>query len=116
MSTQIRTGVIRVEVGDNKPLYDTHVSAIISRVNIDAFSQLETSYWNRTNINCFEDRCTNRYAKDAISGKIYLDTNEETRTLMPQKTPCPKHGLYTNSSTFASLLSAPLSGICFISN
>ena len=30
MSTQIRTGVIRVEVGDNKPLYDTHVNAIIS--------------------------------------------------------------------------------------
>jgi hypothetical protein len=24
MSTQIRTGVIRLEVGDNKPLYDTH--------------------------------------------------------------------------------------------
>lgn len=24
MSIQIRTGVIRVEVGDNKPLYDTH--------------------------------------------------------------------------------------------
>ena len=30
MSTQIRTGVIRVEVGDNKPLYDTHVSTMTS--------------------------------------------------------------------------------------
>lgn len=31
MSIQIRTGVIRVEVGDNKPLYDTHfmLSAIL---------------------------------------------------------------------------------------
>lgn len=36
MSTQIRTGVIRVEVGDNKPLYDTHVSVLIM-LNIDAF-------------------------------------------------------------------------------
>jgi hypothetical protein len=65
MSTQIRTGVIRVEVGDNKPLYDTHLSVLII-LNIDAFSLLETSYWNRTNINCFEDRCTIRCAKDAI--------------------------------------------------
>ena len=56
MSTQIRTGVIRVEVGDNKPLYDTHVSVLLM-LNIGAFSHLETSYWNRTNINCFEDRC-----------------------------------------------------------
>ena len=55
MSTQIRTGVIRVEVGDNKPLYDTHLSPLII-FKIDAFSLLETSYWNRTNINCFEDR------------------------------------------------------------
>lgn len=77
MSIQIRTGVIRVEVGDNKPLYDTHL--------------IETSYWNRTNINCFEDRCTNRYAKDAVSRLIKMHicficdifTNEETRTLMP---------------------------------
>lgn len=72
MSTQIRTGVIRVEVGDNKPLYDTHLSALII-LNIDAFSLLETSYWNRTNINCFEDRCTIRCAKDAIPDQdIYI--------------------------------------------
>jgi hypothetical protein len=32
MSTQIRTGVIRVEVGDNKPLYDTHVSVLLMHV------------------------------------------------------------------------------------
>lgn len=82
MSTQIRTGVIRVEVGDNKPLYDTHLSALII-LNIDAFSLLETSYWNRTNINCFEDRCTIRCAKDAVYGGDILITNEETRTLMP---------------------------------
>ena len=37
MSTQIRTGVIRVEVGDNKPLYDTHVSVQLM-LYMNAFS------------------------------------------------------------------------------
>jgi len=30
-----------------------------------------------------------------------LFTNEETRTLKPLRAPCPKHGSYTNSDTFA---------------
>lgn len=63
MSIQIRTGVIRVEVGDNKPLYDTHYMLLYIALLLFC---IETSYWDRTNINCFEDRCTNRYAKDAI--------------------------------------------------
>lgn len=49
MSIQIRTGVIRVEVGDNKPLYDTHL--ISSTFN-------KTSYRIRTYAYRFEGECS----------------------------------------------------------
>jgi hypothetical protein len=109
MSTQIRTGVIRVEVGDNKPLYDTHVSATLSLTSM-LFIPLETSYWNRTNINCFEDRCTIRCAKDAISGRYCINTNEETRTLMPQ---VERHHVLSMAWGKVNILLGPCSMVCY---
>lgn len=83
MSTQIRTGVIRVEVGDNKPLYDTHVNAIISLALM-----LLVCYQRPTGI----EPISTVSKTDALSvvlrtllrgEDIYVSTNEETRTLMP---------------------------------
>ena len=86
MSTQTRTGVIRVEVGDNKPLYDTHVGTIIS---LSLTSMLLVNRKRPTGI----EPISTVSKTDALSvvlrtllrgrGKICLSTNEETRTLMP---------------------------------
>ena len=41
--------------------------------------KIKTLYWNRTNIYCFEDRCTNHYTKSANKVFFYIIcTSEET--------------------------------------
>lgn len=64
MSTQIRTGVIRVEVGDNKPLYDTHVSTMTSMLLV--YGKRPTGIEPISTVS--KTDALNRYAKDAMMG------------------------------------------------